>query len=152
MTERPTLTPAGKKMLEQELTTLLEKRKEIIDKIAKAKELGDLSENAEYHAAREEQAFNEGKIQEIEQTLKHAEVVATTTGGSMVSLGNSVTVKTDNGEITYMIVGSNETSIPEKKISVDSPVGRALMHRSVGETVEISLPAGTKKFTITKIQ
>ena len=152
MSEKPTLTPAGKEKLEQELSGLLEKRKDIIDRIAKAKELGDLSENAEYHAAREEQAFNEGKIQELEHTLKNAEVVKEMSGSSTVQLGSKVTVTASGKDIAYIIVGSNETSIPENKISIESPVAKALLDASVGDTVQVTLPAGTKKYTVKAIE
>jgi transcription elongation factor GreA len=152
MTHKIILTSEGKKILEEELLELLVKRKDIIDKISRAKEQGDLSENAEYHAAREEQGFNEGRIQEIEHTLKIAEIVTSKAGSSTVQLGSSVTVTSNNDESTYTIVGSNETSIEENKISIESPVAKALLQKNVGDTAQVELPSGLKHFVIKSIR
>ena len=152
MTEKTILTPEGKKQLENELTKLLEKRKLIASTLTAAKELGDLSENAEYHAAREDQSFNEGKIQDIERMLKSAEVITRQKGATTIQLGSTVTLLVDEREITYTIVGSNETSIEEKKISIESPVAKALLEKREGETVMVVMPAGTKKYKIIKVE
>lgn len=151
MSNEPILTPTGKIKLETELTELLEKRKGIIERISRAKEQGDLSENAEYHAAREEQAFNEGRIQEIEHTLKTAKVVESSTASDTVQLGNTVTVSFEDKTVAYTIVGTNESSVQEKKIAIDSPVAKALVGKQIGEEINISLPAGTKTYKIISI-
>ena len=152
MTANPILTPEGKKKLKAELSELSEKRKAIIDRIAKAKELGDLSENAEYHAAREEQAFNEGKIQELEHTLKTANVVEKVSSSDTVQLGATVTVSFEEKTIAYTIVGTNESSVQEKKIAIDSPVAKALIGRQVGDSINISLPSGVKNYKVISIK
>jgi len=145
------LTPEGKEKITKELKTLKDKRKGIIEKISRAKEMGDLSENAEYHSARDDQSFNEGKIRELEVTLVDARIVAKTTGNSIIALGSSVTLERDGNDITYHIVGSHEAMLIEKKISIDSPIAKALLGKKSGDTVPVNAPAGTILYTIKKI-
>lgn len=126
------------------------RRREIADAIHSAKEQGDLSENAEYVNAKEEQRRIEAQIAELEVTLKHAHVI-TKSGTSEVSIGNTVRLLCNGQEMTYRIVGSNEADPLEAKISNESPIGRALLGKTRGETVTIPTPAGEKECTVIKI-
>jgi transcription elongation factor GreA len=153
MTKKVYLTPQGiedlKNELDQRKTT---KRKEIAEKIRVAKEQGDLSENAEYAAAKEEHGFNEGRILEIDDMLKQAVVIdeSTKKKGS-VGIGSTVTVRANGDTLDYEIVGSNESDPAKGKISNESPIGRAFLGKKVGESVEIDVPAGTLVYTIEAI-
>lgn len=129
---RHILTPEGVKKIKCELQELKAKRKPIIGRIARAKELGDLSENAEYQAAREEQSFNEGRIRELEFILADAQIVTPTISTGAVSLGSIVTLVRGNQKISYHVVGFNEASIKENKISIDSPIARAMLGKKGG--------------------
>lgn len=151
MNSQHILTPEGLKKVKQELEELKSKRSSIIERIAKAKEMGDLTENAEYHAAREEQSFNEGRIQELEFILKNSKVVTVDTASDYVTLGSTVNVEDEKQKITYSIVGSNEASIKENKISIDSPMAKALLGKKVGEECEVEAPSGIKKYKIISI-
>jgi transcription elongation factor GreA len=132
----------------EELTTV--KRPEVISRIKSARELGDLSENADYEAARKEQSFLEGRVQQLEQMIKHAVIIETATeGGSIVVLGSTVTVETDrHGEETFQIVGSAEADASAGKISFTSPIGRALIGRKAGEKIRVDIPSGSMDFRI----
>ena len=149
------LTKDGLRKLAEELEHLKgTKRKEIAERIKQAKAFGDLSENAEYDDAKNEQAFVEGRILQIEQMLRNARVIDNASVPSdAVSVG--ATVRLDDlaagSEITYMIVGSAEADPLRDRISNESPVGRALIGRKRGETVTVRVPAGTLKYTILEI-
>jgi transcription elongation factor GreA len=135
----------------EELTTL--RRPEVISRIKAARELGDLSENADYDAARKEQSFLEGRVQQLEQLIKSAVIIETTSeGGSVVVLGSTVTVETDrHGEETFTIVGSAEADASAGKISFTSPIGRALIGRKAGEKIRVEIPSGSMDFRITAV-
>lgn len=139
--------------LQQRKSTL---RPEITQAIAEAREHGDLKENAEYHAAREQQGFNEGRIQEIEGKLADAQIidVSKIPAGEKVLFGVTVTLlDTDNDEETrYKIVGEDEADLKNGKISVMSPIARALIGKSVGDVVGVSTPGGEKEYEIDNVE
>ena len=149
------LTQAGLRKLEEELEHLKgTKRKEIAERIKQAKAFGDLAENAEYDDAKNEQAFVEGRILQLEQMLRNARVIDDNAVNSdAVSVGCTVRLKdpSADGELTYTIVGSAEADPLRNRISNESPVGRALIGRKKGETVTVRVPVGTLKYTILEI-
>jgi transcription elongation factor GreA len=123
--------------------------------IAEAREHGDLSENAEYHAARERQSFIEGRLAELEDKISRAEVIdVSKLSGRQVKFGATVTlVDEDTDEkAAYQIVGQDESDIKTKRLSITSPLARALIGKQVGETVEVSTPGGSKSYEIVKVQ
>ena len=142
------LTPEGLQKLKDELEHLVtERRQEIIERIQEAVAHGDLSENADYAQAKEEQAFVEGRIAEIEEIVRNAEIIKHTSS-DVVNIGSTVKVTIDSKEYTYTVVGSNEANPREGKISNESLVGRALMGRQMGEKVEVETPSGTKIYEV----
>ena len=149
------LTPAGLKKLEDELEYLkVEKRKEIAEKIKIARGFGDLSENAEYVAAKEEQGNMEIRIAEIKKILENAEIIDDSEiSTDTVSIGAKVKVLDVEfeEEEEYYIVGSTEADPSQNKISDESPVGKALIGRKIDETVEVEIPSGTISFKILEI-
>jgi transcription elongation factor GreA len=152
MSKKYLLTQEGLLKLNEELKVLVnEKRKEVIERIREAAAHGDLSENADYAQAREEQSFIEGRIQEIEDMIKNAEIITASTQHSTVTIGSTVKVKTNGSEKAYAIVGSNEANPGEGKISNESLVGRALLGRKVGDTVKVTAPAGEVEYQIIAI-
>ncbi len=144
------ITEEGKQELEAELEELKSRRGGIADKIAEARDFGDLSENAEYDSAREEQGLVESRIAEIEDILLNAEIIK---GGSKskVSLGSKVELKTGKKTVTYTVVGPVEADPLEGKISNESPIGLALMGKKVGDAVVIKTPKGEIEYEIVKI-
>ncbi len=144
------ITTEGKKELEVELDQLKARRGDIADKIAEARDYGDLSENAEYDAAREEQGLVESRIAEIEDILMNAELIK---GGSKtkVSLGSTVELKTGKKSVTYTVVGPVEANPLEGKISNESPIGEALFGKKVGDTATITTPKGDVTYEIVTI-
>lgn len=150
------ITYKGLKKLQDELEDLkVVKRAEIAQKIKEAREQGDLSENAEYDAAKEEQAKIEGRIEEIESLLKHVEVVdEDDMKKGRVSVGSTVKILDVemNEELTYQIVGATEASIEEAKISNESPVGKALIGAKKGDSVKVETPAGLLEFKVLSIK
>lgn len=128
------------------------KRMEIAERLKRAKEFGDLSENSEYTEAREEQNWVEGRIFELEEIFKHVVIIEKQKGASDVQIGSTVTFKKGNQVSKYMIVGSNEASPKEGKISNESPIGRAFLKHKVGDTVTVKTPAGEVSYQITKIE
>jgi len=144
------ITEEGKKELEKELEELKSRRGEIADKIADARGYGDLSENAEYDSAREEQGLVESRIAEIEDILLNATIIPATKS-SKVKLGSKVELKTGNKTVTYHIVGPVEADPAEGKISDQSPIGDALIGKTVGDTVEIKTPKGVIKYQVVKV-
>jgi transcription elongation factor GreA len=122
-----------------------------IDRVARARDFGDLSENAEYHAAKEELAFLEGRVEELEELIKKAEVVESTNGASEVGVGCKVTVTLKGKEYTYEVVGEWEADPVKAKISHTSPLGQALMGKKKGEDVEFEAPAGKVVYKVKKI-
>ncbi len=142
----------GLEKFKKELDDLVNiKRKEIIERIERAKELGDLSENAEYAAAKDEQAFTEGRIIELQDMIVRAEVINGGGKGSNVSVGSKVKVKSDGVETEYEIVGVAEADPMNGKISNESPLGRAFLGRKVGDKVQIQVPKGMVTYTILEI-
>lgn len=127
------------------------KRQEIALKIGDAKELGDLSENFEYHDAKEQQGMNEVRISQIQHMLSTAVVVDAKVGGT-VGLGSKFTVKSDSGEKTFEVVGENEANPLTGKISNVSPLGAAFVGKSVGDKAEVTVPSGTMTYEILKIE
>ena len=147
------LTKDGLKKLQAELKFLIEvRRKEVIERIREAAAHCDLSENADYSQAREEQSFVEGRILEIEDILRNAEIIVTPAGHAVVAVGSTVTVKVDNKERKYTIVGSNEANPGQGRISNESTVGRALLGKRVGDKVKVKAPAGEVEYEVLEIE
>jgi transcription elongation factor GreA len=144
------ITEEGKKQLEAELETLKGRRGEIAEKIAEARDYGDLSENAEYDAAREDQGVVETRIAEIEDILQNAEIIE---GGKKdeVGLGSVVELKTGAKTVTYTVVGPVEADPLEGKVSNESPIGEALMGKKVGDDASITTPKGELHYKIVSI-
>jgi transcription elongation factor GreA len=149
------ITPQGYKKMEQEIKHLKQvQRPDVIAAIATAREFGDLSENAEYHAAREKQSFIEGRILELEDKFSRAEVIDYTRfSNDSVKFGASVKLIDDDTEekSTFHIVGEYEMDIAKKRISIQSPLAKALIGKSVGDVVEVSTPKGGKAYEILEI-
>lgn len=146
------LTREGLEEIQEKLQVLkTTRRREIADAIHTAKEQGDLSENAEYVQAKEEQQRIEEQILDLETTLKHAQVI-TSVDKHMVSLGCTVTLMCNGSEREYRIVGSNEADPMQGKISNESPMGKALLNKKTGEEVSIPTPAGNKECKVVKIK
>jgi transcription elongation factor GreA len=155
MTDQPTfLTREGQKKLEEELRHLQTvRRQEVAERLHAAMEEGDIDENAEYDDAKNEQAFVEGRILTLEMMLKNAVLIDETAKSSEeVTLGSNVTiVEGDNPSEVYHLVGAAEADPTKGKISNESPLGKALMGRRVGDTVQVSAPAGLLTFRIVSI-
>lgn len=144
------LTPEGKEKLEKELKVLIAGRLEISNRIERAREMGDLKENAEYHDAKDEQGMAEARIREIQDVLNQAEVVEKNAAG-VVTLGSKITALA-NGKIkNYEIVGANEANPMEGRISNESPLGKAFMGREQGDMVEVNVPAGKMAYEIKEV-
>ncbi|MFN3744719.1 MAG: transcription elongation factor GreA [Hyphomicrobiaceae bacterium] len=154
--EKVPMTIEGFKKLETELHRLKAvERPRIIQAIAEARAHGDLSENAEYHAAKEAQGLNESKVAELEDKLSRAEVIDTTKmSGDKIKFGATVTlIDEDTDEkVKYKIVGEMEADVREGKISITSPIARALIGKSKGDTAEVTTPKGSKSYEIVKIE
>lgn len=153
MNQQMYLTPEGAAKLRAELAELTGPRREELSKrLRSAIQMGDLSENADYHKAKEDQAFLEGRIQEIEAVLRNAQIVEKTHTDT-VSVGSHVTVQEEDfAPETYHIVGAKEADSRNGKISNESPIGSALMDHKVGDVVEAATPGGKIKFKILKIE
>ncbi len=153
--EKIPMTRGGYDRLSEELKELKStQRPAVIRAIAEAREQGDLSENAEYHAARERQGFIEGRISELEDKISRAEVIdVESLSGKTIKFGATVTLADeDTGEkVTYQIVGQDEADIKKGLLSITSPLGRALIGKSVKDGVEINTPGGTKAYEILKV-
>jgi transcription elongation factor GreA len=155
-TERVPMTVEGFKKLQAELHRLkAEERPRIIQQISDAREHGDLSENAEYHAAKEAQGLNEAKVAEIEDKIGRADVIDTSKlSGSTVKFGATVSLEDeDSGDkVKYKIVGEHEANVREGMISINSPIARALIGKSKGDSAEVTTPRGTRSYEILKIE
>ena len=156
MTRHP-LTRAGADRLREELARLKkEERPKLIAAIAEARAHGDLKENAEYHAAREQQGFIEGRIQHLESTISHAHIieVAQLNPGDKVVFGATVTLSDEETaeETTYQIVGDVEADIKHNRIAVSSPISRALIGQHVGDVVVVRAPAGEREYEIVDVE
>ena len=157
MADKQIFTKDSFEKLEAELEELkVVRRKDIAQKIKEAREQGDLSENAEYDAAKDEQRDIETRIEELENIIKNAEVIdESTIDFSKIHVGSVVTVKERTGakrEITYKIVDTSEVNSREKKISYESPIGKALMGKEAGVNIDIETPGGVVKYKITKVE
>jgi transcription elongation factor GreA len=154
MIDKHYLTPEGKEKLEKELEDLTTRgRKELSERLKQAISMGDLSENADYHKAKEDQGFLEGRIQEIERILHNAEVIETQASYDEVALGARVTIQESGEEPeTYTLVGRKEANPREGRISHESPIGKALMGHKVGDVVTVNLPAGDIQFSILAVE
>lgn len=150
------MTADGKKKLEQELEDLqLKRRPEVIKRIKIARSYGDLSENSEYESAKDEQAFVEGRISQIQNMLQYAVIIDNDdVDKDKVTMGRTITFQElpDEDPETYQIVGESESDPLEGKISNDSPMAKGLIGHKVGETVEIEIPNGTMKVKILKVE
>ncbi|RZQ56460.1 transcription elongation factor GreA [Pseudidiomarina tainanensis] len=151
------MTTRGAEMLREELKRLkTEDRPRIIQAIADAREHGDLKENAEYHAAREQQGFCEGRIQEIEAKLSNAQIIDVTKVpnqgkvifGATVTVYNTVTDK----EMTYRIVGDDEADIKQNLISINSPIARALIGKEIDDAARVNTPNGEVEYEVVKVE
>jgi transcription elongation factor GreA len=149
------MTTAGHKALVEEIKRLKTiERPAIVAAIEEARSHGDLSENAEYHAAREKQSFTEGRLAEIEDKVARAEVIdVSQQSGSVIRFGATVSVIDEDTDekATYIIVGEDEANVAEGRLSVTSPLARALIGKEKGDSVELTTPGGSKGYEITKV-
>lgn len=154
--EKIPMTAGGLKSLEDELRNLKDvERLAVIRAIAEAREHGDLSENAEYHAARERQSFIEGRIKELESIISYAEVIdPSKLSGDMVRFGATIILADEDTdeESTYQIVGQHESNIENGTLSIGSPLARGLIGKSLGDSVEVKTPGGSKSYEIVKVE
>ncbi|MBN1168878.1 transcription elongation factor GreA [Candidatus Woesebacteria bacterium] len=147
------VTKEGLDALKKELEELKEvKRPQVVDRLAHARAEGDLSENSDYHNARDELEFLDGRIEEIENVVKSAKIVDGRGRGDGVAVGTSVKVKVNGNQSEFHIVGEWEADPTESKISHTSPLGQALFGKKVGEKVEVEVPAGTLTYEILDIK
>lgn len=150
------MTLDGFSRLEEELKRLKsEERPEIIKAIAAAREHGDLSENAEYHAARERQAFVEGRVAELEDKIRRAEIIdVKKLKGKDIKFGATVKLADEDTdeEVTYQIVGEHEADIKSGRLSITSPLARALIAKTAGESVEVTTPNGAKSYEVMSVR
>ncbi len=154
--EKVPMTVNGHAMLEAELRRRqAEERPAIIAAIAEARSHGDLSENAEYHAAKEQQSHNEGRIAEIEDLLSRAEIIdVSKLSGTSIKFGATVTLVDEDTEEekTYQIVGEQEADVKGGKISITSPIARAMIGKSQGDQIEVTAPGGSRSYEILKVK
>lgn len=154
--ERVPMTIEGHQALEDELQRLKsEERPRIIQAIAEARAHGDLSENAEYHSAKDAQGMNEAKVADLEDKLGRADVVdPTTLSGKSVKFGATVRLVDEDTdeEVTYKVVGDLEADVKNGKVSISSPIARALISKSVGDSVEVTTPKGSRSYEILKVE
>ena len=153
--EKVPMTAAGQKALAEELKHRQQvERPRIIQAISEARAHGDLSENAEYHAAKEAQGLNEGRIGELEDLLARAEVIdVSKLSGDTIKFGATVTLVDEDTEQErkYQIVGENEADVKSGRVSITSPIARALIGKKVGDSVEVNTPGGGKSYEILKV-
>lgn len=154
--ERVPMTIEGFKAIETELHRLKSiERPRIIQAISEARAHGDLSENAEYHAAKEAQGLNEAKVAELEDKMNRAEVVDTSKlSGATIKFGATVSLADEDTDekVTYKIVGDLEANVRDGKISISSPIARALIGKSKGDTAEVTTPKGSRSYEILKVE
>jgi transcription elongation factor GreA len=153
--EKIPMTRAGFTALDDELKTLKSvERPAVIRAIAEARELGDLSENAEYHSAREKQSFIEGRIKELEAILSLAEVIDPTKLSGPIKFGATITIVDEDSdeEKTYQIVGETEADIEAGKLNVRSPLARALIGKDEGDSVEVRTPGGQRSYEVVSVR
>jgi transcription elongation factor GreA len=145
------LTQAGVDELKAELAGLVGQRVQIADRIKQARELGDLSENAEYQTAREEQDRLEAKISELEHVLQNSQIIKKPKADGQVRLGSTVSLKDGGKPLQYQVVGTMEADPTHGKISDESPIGQALLGKKIGDKVEIKTPAGSHTYKVVEI-
>jgi transcription elongation factor GreA len=154
--EKVPMTPEGFKVLEDELKKLkFTERPSVVNAISEARALGDLSENAEYHAAKNKQGFIEGRIKELESKLSRAEVIdIKKLAGTNVKFGATVTIydNTTEEKITYKVVGIDEADIKNSLLSVESPLAKSLIGKEVGDEIKLVTPSGRKEYEILEIK
>lgn len=147
------VTKEGLEKLKEELSALKSvKRREIAERIQQAKELGDLSENAEYVEAKNEQAFTEGRIGEIEEIVRNAMIIPEHREGDVVKIGSTVKATVEGNTVTFVIVGSNESDPAAGRISNESPIGVAYLGKRIGDKAEVQTPRGVVVHTIVSVQ
>lgn len=147
------LTREGLAELRKEMDTLTRvKRPEVLTRVTQARNMGDLAENAEYAAVREELSFIDGRIDELEELLENAEVIKGTASHTVVKLGSTVTLHAKGKKETFTVVGEWEADPKEKKISHESPLGKVLVGKKVGEKVEVEAPAGNISYIIVSVK
>lgn len=152
MSNQIQITKTGLEELKKELEGLSEvKRPKVVDRLAYARSQGDLSENSDYHSARDDLEFLDGRISELEGVIKNAVVVRSNKNSGVVSVGTIVDVKANGSQHTFSIVGAWEANPAKKKISHTSPLGQALVGKKVGDKVEVEAPAGKLHYEILKI-
>jgi transcription elongation factor GreA len=154
MTQPHYLTPEGEEKLKAELEELKgPRREELSARLRSAIQMGDLSENADYHKAKEDQGFLEGRIQEIDAILRNSVIIEKTKSTGVISIGSQVTIQEEGFDPEeYHLVGPTEADPRKGRISYESPIGRALMDKKVGDTAEAETPGGKIKFKIIKIE
>ena len=156
MVEKAPMTAAGYAALNEELKDLKSiQRPDVIRAIAEAREHGDLSENAEYHSARERQSFIEGRIKELEGLISRAEVIdPSKLSGSQIKFGATITVADEDTdeEKTYQIVGETEADVAAGKLNIRSPLARALIGKEPGDSVEVMTPGGGKSYEVISVE
>ena len=154
--EKVPMTAGGLSALEEELKHLkFVERQKVVKAIEVAREHGDLSENAEYHAAREKQSFIEGRVLELESIISLADVIdPKTLSGDIVRFGATVVLADENTdeETKFQIVGTHEAEVEKGRLSITSPTARALIGKSLGDSVEVTTPGGSKSYEIIKVQ
>ncbi len=150
--DKKLLTENGRRQLVDKLKKLKERRPKMVERMERARQMGDLSENSEYHSAKEDLVFLENQIDDLKETLANAEVVKGSKGKKEINLGHSVTVKQDGNKITYKLVGEQESDPMKKKISYSSPLGQVLMGKKKGETVIAKTPQGEVEYEIVAIK
>lgn len=147
------VTREGLSELKKELEELeKEKRPSILDRVSQARAMGDLSENSEYTAAREELSLMDGRIEELQEILKNASLIEEHGKSKTVQLGSHVTVSAGNKKEQFSLVGEWEADPKDKKISHESPLGKALIGKALGEKVEVEAPAGKVSYTIVEVK
>ncbi len=152
MTDAIYVSEEGLKKLQEELEKRrTEMRQEITARIGAAKELGDLSENFEYHVAKDDQALNESRIADLEDMIRNVKIVVKKTGGS-IGLGSTFTVKTGGVEKRFQMVGATEAEPLAGKISNESPIGLAFLGKEPGDKVDVSVPSGTVEYKILSVE
>lgn len=153
MAQQTYLSSEGLDSLKKELQELkTKKRQEIAKRLQEAKDMGDLSENAEYFEAKEAQSFNETRIAELEDLLKTAVMIDSSGSEDIVRIGSKIEVKSNEGVETFTIVGSAEAKPQEGKISNESPLGKAFIGKKIGDEVEVKIPVGIATYKIIKIE
>jgi transcription elongation factor GreA len=153
MTKKIQFTSEGFEKLKKELEELSgTKKQNAIDRLQKARAMGDLSENSEYTAAKEDLAFVEGRVRELEEVIKNAEIVEKTSSENKIEIGSTIILEIQGKQDTYMLVGEFEANPREKKLSQTSPIGKALLGMKKGDVIDVKVPVGTMKYKIIDIK